>query len=108
MDASQAIVSAASQDATKTRERNNADLKLQAKAWKRKEDVILEESLEKKSKEYIDAVYYHRMYHSDACWKDDPKDVTSELGKLKFDTAKYRAIKENIMIWEKGFWMGLV
>ena len=42
----EAIVSVAMQDASKTREQNNADLELQAKARKRKE-VIWEESLEK-------------------------------------------------------------
>ena len=39
----EAIVSVSMQDATTTRERNNADLELQAKARKRKEDIIREE-----------------------------------------------------------------
>ncbi len=92
------IVSVAMQDAPKTCERNNPDLELQAKAQKKKEDMLREKSLEKASEEYIDAVYYHRMYSSDACWKNDPKVVTSELGKLNSESAKYHAIKENIMI----------
>ncbi len=34
--------------------------------------------------EYIDALYYHRMWSSDACWKNDPKMLTWELKKLHF------------------------
>ena len=45
---------------------------------------------------YIDALYYYKMYHSNACWKADPKIVTRELKKLSSDNAKYTAIKENI------------
>jgi hypothetical protein len=99
----EAIVSVAMQDAPKTRIRNNEALELQAKARKEKEDVLREKGLEKASEEYIDAVYYHRMYNSYACWKNDPKVVTKELAKLSSDRAKYRAIKENIMIRVKGF-----
>ena len=80
------------------RQRNNDDLKLQAKTRREKEELLQE-----KSEEYIDAVHYHRMYSFDACWKGDPKIVTSELGKLNSKAAKYRAIKENIMIRVKGF-----
>eukprot|EP00956_Cyclotella_meneghiniana_P040742 scaffold203759_cov73-Cyclotella_meneghiniana.AAC.1 len=86
------------QDAPQTRKRNNADLELQAKARKKKEDMLRELSIEKASEDYIDAVYYHRMYSSDACWKGEPRIVTTELGKLSSDTAKYRAVKENITI----------
>ena len=43
------------------------------------------------------------MYSSDACWKNDPKVVTSELGKLNSELAKYHSNKENIMIQVKGF-----
>jgi hypothetical protein len=75
------IVSVAMQDAPKTREQNNVDLELKAKARKKKEVILQEKSLEKAS-EYIDAAYYHRIYSSDMCWKNDPKVVTSELGKL--------------------------
>lgn len=99
----EAIVSVAMQDAPKTRQRNNKDLEVQAKARKLKDDLAKEKSLEKASEEYIDAVYYHRMYNSDACWKGEPRVVTNELGKLKSDAAKYRAVKENIQIRVKGF-----
>ena len=42
------------------------------------------------------------MYDSAGCWKGKPKVVTQELGKLKSEAAKYRAIKGNIMIRTKG------
>ena len=99
----EAIVAVAMQDAPQTRKRNNADLELQAKARKKKEDMLRELSIEKASEDYIDAVYYHRMYSSDACWKGEPRIVTTELGKLSSDTAKYRAVKENITIRVRGF-----
>lgn len=53
--------------------------------------------------ENIDAQYYHRMWNSPACWKNDPKVVSRELKKLKSESAKYNAVKENIMIRVKGF-----
>jgi hypothetical protein len=62
-----------------------------------------EKALQKCMEENIDAQYYHRMWDSEACWKDDPKVVTRELKKLKSESAKYTAIKENINIRYKGF-----
>ena len=44
------------------------------------------------------------MWDSLAGWKCDPKLVTKELKKLlKSESAKYHAVKENIMICVKGF-----
>ena len=43
------------------------------------------------------------MYFSPACWKDDHRYVTRELRKLTSESAKYHALKENIMIRVKGF-----
>ena len=99
----EAIVLVAMQDAPKTHVQNKANLELQAKARKKKEDMFWEMSLEKASEEYIDAVYYHQMYSSEACWKNHPKVVTSELGKLSSESTKYYASKENIMIQVKAF-----
>ena len=55
------------------------------------------------SEEFIDGMYYYKMYFSDACWKDDPKNVATNLNRLKSDTARYNALKENILIRVKGF-----
>jgi hypothetical protein len=59
--------------------------------------------MENATEEYIEGLYYHRMYVSPACWKDDHRYVTRELRKLTSESAKYHALKENIMIRVKGF-----
>jgi hypothetical protein len=43
------------------------------------------------------------MYFSPACWKDDRRVVAKHLKKITSDTAKYNALKENIMIRVKEF-----
>ena len=52
--------------------------------------------------DYIDALYYHKMYHSNACWKGNQRVVSRELKKLTSQTSKYLAIKENINMRVKG------
>ena len=59
--------------------------------------------MENATEEYIEGLYYHRMYFSPGCWKDDHRYVTRELRKLTSESAKYHALKENIMIRVKGF-----
>lgn len=73
-----------------------------AKVRREKEEELKRLALDKSVEEHIDSLYYLRMYNSAACWKGEPKVVTQELGKLKSEAAKYRAIKENIMIRTKG------
>ena len=41
--------------------------------------------------DYIDALYCHKMYNSDACWRGSPSIVSRELKKLSSDRAKYTA-----------------
>jgi hypothetical protein len=41
------------------------------------------------------------MYFLPVCWKDDRKVVTRNLKRNTSDTAKYNALKENIMIGVK-------
>jgi hypothetical protein len=79
-------------------------LEQQAEARRRiKEEIMKEKSMQKSLEENIDAQYYHRMWNSSAYWKGDPRMVTKELKKLKSEAAKFRAVKENIMIRVKGF-----
>ncbi len=59
--------------------------------------------MERGKEENIDALYYHWMYDSPACWKNDVRVVTNELKKLTSKSTKYAALKENIMIRVKGF-----
>ena len=98
-----AIILAAMEDAPVTRERNNADLAAQAKAKREKEEIAKEKNMEKASDEFIESTYLIRMYNSDACMKDDPKNVTDMLKKLTSKAAKLRALKTNISIRVKGF-----
>ena len=56
------------------------------------------------SKDYIDALCYHKMYNSDACWKGSPR-IVSQLKKLSSETAKYTAIKEKITCMQRD-WVG--
>ena len=97
------IVSIAIEDAPRTRQQHIVELEQQATARRVNEEIMKEKSLQKSMEENIDAQYYYRMWDSPACWKDDSKIVTKELKKLKSESAKYHAIKENINIRYKGF-----
>ena len=68
-----------------------------------KVELLKEKNLECATEAYIDGLYYYRMYFSPACWKDDRRVVAKHLKKITSDTAKYNALKENIMIRVKGF-----
>jgi len=58
--------------------------------------------MEKATEEYIEGMYYRKMYDSAACLKGNVRVVDCELKKLTSDTARYDALKENIMIRVKG------
>ena len=102
-DVRQAIVSVAMEDAPSTRKQNTAAIQAQDTARREKEEMFKERNLENATEEFIEALYYHQMYFSPACWKDDPRCVARELRKLSSESAKYHALKENIMIRVKGF-----
>ena len=89
-------------DAPVTKLRNNEDLALQAKARRAKEEMIKAKNMEKATEEYIEGMYYRKMYDSAACLKGSVRVVDRELKKLTSDTARYDALKENIMIRVKG------
>ena len=100
-----AIVTVAMQDANKTKERNNEQLRIIAAAKRRKEEVEKQKAYDKATNQYIKAQMLIDMYHSGsgACVKGDPKLVTSELKKLGSDTARMKFLKTNIDIRAKGF-----
>ena len=97
------IVQVAMQDAPKTRAANNEALELQQLAKQAREELKKEKNMEKATEQFIEALYYYRMYYSEACWKGSVTRVTQGLKKLTSETAKYHALKENIMIRVKGF-----
>ena len=90
-------------DAPATVENNNKDLELQAKERRVKEELAKEKNMAKATDDYIEAMYLIRMYDSEACLKDDPKNVKKLLKRLKTKKAKYDALKSNILMRVKGF-----
>jgi hypothetical protein len=89
-------------DAPATKLCNNEDSALQAKARHAKEEMIKANNIEKATGEHIEGMYYHKMYDSVACLKGNVRVVDRELKKLTSDTARYDALKENMMIRVKG------
>ncbi len=89
-------------DAPATRLCNNKDLALQANARHAKEEMLKANNMEKAMEQYIEGMYYYKMYGSATCLKGDVRAVDHELMKLTSDTAQYDEFKENIMIPVKG------
>ena len=98
-----AIILVAMPDALSRRRRNNEDHELQAKARRKKEDLAKEKNMGKATEEYIKASYLIGIINSDVCVKNNPKNVEKLLKKLTSMTAKYDALKKNIVILVKGF-----
>lgn len=99
----EAIIKVAMFDAPETRKNNNSNIQKQQRAKRKKKELLKQLGMKKAQEAYIDAIYYHRMYDSEACWKGNPKVVTANLRKLKSESTKYEALKENIRIRVKGF-----
>jgi hypothetical protein len=76
---------------------DRSDLEAQRAAKRRKEELAAENGREKASEGYIDALYYHEMWGSPACWKTAAK-ATAEYAKLNSTSAKLEALKEQIRI----------
>ena len=89
-------------DAPTTLCKNSEAIERLNKVRREKEELIAKRRLESANEDHIDAVYYLSMYNSLACWRGDKRVVTKELGKLSSESAKYHALKENILIRVKG------
>ena len=83
--------------AAKTRKYDNDALEAQRAEKRRKEELMKDNNKKKASESFIDALYYHEMYFSPACWKTE-NIVNRELQKFKSKSAKLYALKENIRI----------
>ena len=64
-----ALVNVAMEDTPRTSETNNVLLNRQREAKRLKVEIAKEKVLQKATENNIEAVYYNRMYRSDACWK---------------------------------------
>ena len=58
--------------------------------------MIEKKSLDKAKEDLVEASYYWEMFHSEVCWKGKLSIVTKMLGRLKSESAKIEASKENI------------
>lgn len=92
---SDSLLTMSLEDMKEVRKKDGEALAAQRKAKRRKEELAKAASMEKGQEAFIDALYYHEMYGSAACWKT-AQAVDRELAKLKTKTAKLEALKENI------------
>jgi hypothetical protein len=60
--------------------------------------MIEKKSLDKAKEELVEVSYYWEMYNSDVCLKGQQSIVRKMLGRLKSETAKLEALKENIQM----------
>jgi hypothetical protein len=90
------ILTVAIEDAPVTISTNRDDLDKQREAKRKKEEMIEKKSLDKAKEDLVEASYYWEMFHSEVCWKGKLSVVTKMLDRLKSETAKMEALKENI------------
>jgi hypothetical protein len=90
------LLMVAIEDAPETISGNRDDLDKQQEAKRKKEEMIKKKSLEKAKEDLVEASYYWEMYHSEVCWKGRVCIVQKMLGWLKSESAKLKALKENI------------
>ena len=62
---------------------------------KKKIEIMKEKNIVKSGENFIDALYYHEMYRSTACWMSF-RAADVELKKLNSKSAKLIDLKENI------------
>ena len=90
------LLTVAIEDAPVTISTNRDDLDRQREAKRKKEEMIEKKSLDKAKEDLVEASYYWEMFHSEVCWKGNLSIVSKMLGRLKSESAKLEALKENI------------
>ena len=83
------------------RKQDRADLAKQRDVRHAKEELARACDLASGEETYIDALYYHEMYLSAACWKT-AEAVDAELKKLKSAQQRLEHLKEQIRMRELG------
>jgi hypothetical protein len=83
--------------------KNNLEVKRQRNAKKMKVEIARELGEKKATEKTIERTFFRKLYDSKYCTKGDPKVVAQTLKKLKLDSAKRDALKNNIYIRTKGF-----
>ncbi len=90
------LLTVAIEDAPVTISINRDDLDRQQEAKRKNEEMIKKKSLDKAKEGLVEASYYWEMFHSKVCWKGKQSVVQKMLGRLKSESAKLEALKENI------------
>ena len=90
------LLTVAIEDVPMTISINRDDLDKQREAKRKKEEMIEKKSLDKAKEDLVESSYYWEMYYSDLCWKGKQSIVGKMLGWLKSESAKLKALKENI------------
>ena len=90
------LLTMAIEDAPDTISTNRDNVDKQQEAKRKKEEMIEKKSLDKAKEDLVEASYYWEMYNSDVCWKGKQSIVGKMLGRLKLESAKLEALKENI------------
>mgnify|MGYP006196441921 FL=1 len=90
------LLTVAIEDAPQTVSVNREELDNQREAKRKKEEMIKKKSLEKAEEALIEASYYWDMYFSDVCWKGKQSIVKTMLARLRSESTKVEALKENI------------
>ena len=90
------LLTVAIEDAPQTVSVNREELDNQREAKRKKEEMIKKKSLEKAEEALIEASYYWDMCFSDVCWNGKQSIVKTMLARLRSESAKVEALKENI------------
>ena len=90
------LLTVALEDAPHTISTNRDGVDRQRKAKRKKEEMIKKNSLDKAKEGLVKASYYWEMFHSEVCWRGKQSVVAKMLGRLKSESAKLEALKENI------------
>ena len=88
---------ASKENATDNRRRFDVALEKQFEKRRRKEEIALDKKYKDATEEYIVALYFFEQYHSPRCWTCVDTARIFYL-KLKSETARLAAVKEQILI----------
>ena len=68
---------------------------------RRKEEIMMEKKLDEAQEDFIVALYFHEQYNSPRCWRT-VEVAQQEYSRIGSQTAKLRAVKEQILIRHQG------
>lgn len=102
LELKQSLIATAKKFAKRGRRRYQAALKRQRQYKERIEKLAMDKKIDLLQADYIGATYLWLQGHSDRLW-DTVEKANREYNRLKSETAKLRAVKEQILIRYVGF-----